>query len=260
MRHTQAWRWKLGRGLLLIICGLGGLLISGTMRAHDTLVFQANPNLQVNSMFRSTPESLVLQGMITVRLRPQTMEIELTMADSPSYRLLDNDPYLAEQSPPTIPGSANDAADARAHFARDQSLLTQRAATLLAISSQSEPLKLMSVTTSFTAASEVVFHFTYPRPPAGLLRLELKYAAQIPAGQCDLVSIYDQDNLELATATLDAKNPSWEINLPPPAAPTSATPPQASSDHSRQRLVAALVVLVLVALAASWKLARRPTS
>jgi len=245
--------------VVLGLLGLLGLLMARTAQAHDTLVFQANPNIQINSMFRSTPESLVLQGMINVRLRPQTMEIELTMADSPAYRLLDHDPFAEEQAATAKSSTPNDPAEAQAHFARDQAALTQRAASLLAVSSHGEPLKLTSTVVSFTSALEVVFHFTYPRPAGGPWRLELTYAAQIPPGQCDLVTVYDQANLELATATLDAKNPSWEINLPAPATPAataSASPPP--PERQREIVAGIAVVLALAALAAGWKLIRRP--
>ena len=89
-----------GRSLAFATGGLFLLLLvfGPPARAHATLEFHAIPVTSVNRMFlQAAPATEVIHGLAIARLRPDRLEIELTLADSAAYSLLDHDAF----TPPT---------------------------------------------------------------------------------------------------------------------------------------------------------------
>lgn len=241
------------------IVGAGGLFLfllplAPVARAHATLEFHAIPTTSVNRMFLPADSATeIIHGLAIARLRPDRLEIELTLADSAAYSLLANDPFIsptdvAAKATATTAATGLDASGTPAmhdpHFDRDQLALVQRGSTLFTITSNGAVLDPLSVTVEFTPQSDVVFHIIYPRPAPGLLLFKVNYFDKVPAGQKDLLTVLDDSGQTLLTADLGADNPLAHVQVTPPPA---AAPPLAGPSSHR---IFALVLATALALAA----------
>jgi len=245
-----------GRSLAFATGGLFLLLLvfGPPARAHATLEFHAIPVTSVNRMFlQAAPATEVIHGLAIARLRPDRLEIELTLADSAAYSLLDHDAF----TPPTD-SAAKAAADVATtgvdasgspligdpHFNRDQLALVMRGASFFTVTSNGAVLKPLAVTVDLTLQSDVVFHLIYPRPAPGLLLFKVNYFDKVPAGQKDLLTVLDDSDQTLLTADLGADNSLAHVQLLP--APAPASPLAGPSSHR----IFALVLAIAIALAA----------
>ncbi len=228
---------------------LGLALFAPTLRAHDTLSFDPNAKPEFASNADPTvapPAPVVIQGIASARLRPDDLEIDLTVADGFAYKLLDHDPY---QPPVNTTGSetANPEADSSSglpivhdpHFTRDKQLLSKRGETLFNITSNGAPLAPLAVAVDLTEAQDVVFHITYPHPAPGPLRLEMTYFNLVPAGQKDMVAVMDSADKTIASTSVGADTPYLDVNVPNPnaapasvATPATTTPPAAKGGNN----------------------------
>ena len=209
-RHliVPAWRYALF---------VGGLFTAA--HAHDTISFDpsAPSKYSLNGAWgQATPT--VLHGLATAILRPDSLEIELKMADGAAYKLLD--PTVATT------GTANATVDVNdTQFAKDEPLLIERARTFFNVTSNGATLKAGSVSVELTSARDTVFHLLFPSPSPGPLHLEMTYLGQIPAGQKDLITVLDRGGVTLASATLGADDPSLEVTIPTPGTPAAGSQP-----------------------------------
>ncbi len=182
-------------------------------QAHDTISFDPNAPSKFSlngSWGQSTPT--VLHGLATARLRPDGLEIELTMADGAAYKLLDPGAVTTG-----VANATNDVNDTE--FAQDEPLLIKRARTFFIATNNGAELAVGSVSIELTAARDTIFRIIFPSPKPGSLRLAMTYLGQIPTGQKDLLTVVDRDGVTLASATLDRENPALEVSLPAPGSP-----------------------------------------
>jgi hypothetical protein len=221
----------------LLVAGLA--LCAPALRAHDTLSFDPNAKPEFASNADPTLAPLapvVIQGMASARLRPDDLEIDLTVADGFAYKLLDHDPY---EPPVNTTGSetANPEADSSSglpivhdpHFTRDKQLLSKRGETLFIITSNGATLAPLAVAVDLTETQDVVFHITYPRPVAGPLRLEMTYFNLVPTGQKDMVTVLDTADKTIASTSVGSDTPYLDVDVPNPnAAPVSVAIPAAT--------------------------------
>jgi len=263
LRHLAAR--TLGGGCLLAV------LSAPLARAHDTIEVNLNalPSYSIKGAWTTAGmASVKVHGMATMLLRRDGLEIELTMADTAAYRLLEHDPYVAPAnaspadtgvSVATATTVATNVADAATihdpHFESDQALLNDRAATLFTITSNGATLPPLVSSVSFTGGRDVVFHLTYTRPQIGPLHVAVNYFNQVPAGQRDIVTIMDDTGKTLLSTDVGAEMPFLDAQIPPP----TVRPAASAAPPARQlyvTLAAAIVVgLATLALVSKW---RRP--
>jgi len=187
----------------LCILWLGGLC--ALAQAHDTIIFDPAEaaKFSLNGTWgQSTPT--VLHAQATAVLRPEGLEIDLTMADGAAYKLLD--PGQATT------GVANATTDVNEdQFAKDKPLLINRARTFFRVSNNGAELQAGSVDVELTTARDNIFHLIFPSPKPGTLHLEMTYLGQIPAGQKDLLTVLDRNGGTLGSALLGVDSPSLDI-------------------------------------------------
>jgi len=231
-RHLTARAWRRA-WLLGAFCAVA--------HAHDMISFDPNApsKYNLNGVWGQSAPS-VLHGIAEAVLRSNGLEITLTMADGAAYKLLDPGQATA--------GVANATADVNdAEFAKDQSLLVARARTFFKVSSNGTALLPGSASVELTAARDTVFRIIFPPPDPGPLHLEMTYLGQIPAGQKDLLTVFDRTGATLASATLGADNPALEVPVPKPGAPIPGTqaglPPWLG--YGASVLMVAVVVVLL---------------
>jgi len=202
---VQAWRHA-----LLV----GGLCTA--VYAHDTIIFDAKEAAKYSidgAWGQSTP--IVLHGQATAILRPEGLEIALTMADGAAYKLLD-----PGQTTAGVANSTTDVNDTQ--FTQDKPLLIARARTFFKVANNGAELPVGSVNVELTAARDTVFHLIYPNPAPGTLDVGLTYLGQIPAGEKELITVLDHTGTTLGSATLGVDNPSLEVTVPAPGTFTAA--------------------------------------
>ena len=196
--------------LWLCAAWLGGLFTAA--HAHDTIIFDPveAAKLSINGTWgQSTP--IVLHGQATATLRPEGLEIDLTMADGAAYKLLDPNQ--------TTTGVANATTDVNnVQFSKDEPLLIERARNFFKIANNGAELKVGSVSVELTSARDTIFHLIFPSPSPGTLDLGLTYLGQIPAGEKDLLTVLDGSGTTLGSATLGVDSPSLEVSIPTPGA------------------------------------------
>ena len=220
------------------LVALGCVLLVPALHAHAILSFDPNAKSEFpitrDTVMGAPAAPVVIQGMAEVRWRADDLEIDLTVADGAAYALLDHDPYqipAAADRLPATPSLADQSSELPVihdpHFEADQPLLSQRAESLFTVTSNGQKLTLLDASVRLTAAQDVVFHLTYPRPAPGLLHMEIMYFNQVPTGQKVLVSVVDPAQKTIAAATIGADAPYLEVNVPGPAAaaPAATAPP-----------------------------------
>ncbi len=223
MSHLRQSAAQLSR-----VLAVGVALAAGTARAHDTLSFDPNapPEFPLGpNSIAGTPEPVVIQGLAIARLRPTDFEIDLTVADSAAYRLLDPDPYPLPAGPPA-PAAVVDSSSGLPvvhdpHFDQDKAALVKRGESLFIINNNGKTLDPLAVAVDLTDAKDVVFHITYPRVAPGSLRVFINYFNQVPAGQKDIVTIIDDPHKPpLATTNVGAKTPYLDVDVPGATVPS----------------------------------------
>jgi hypothetical protein len=209
-------------------------------QAHDTISFDPNAPSQFSmngTWGQTTPTAL--HGFAIATLRPDTLEIDLTMADGAAYKLLD--PSQATT------GTANATTDVTAdQFAKDEPLFIERARTFFKVTNNGVADNLGSVTVELTTARDIVFHLLFPPVAPGPLHLEMTYLGQIPTGEKDLLTVLDHDGVTLASATLGADNPSLDVTVPVPGALAPGSKPR--TNPWPIMVIGGLTVAVVLAL------------
>ncbi len=240
---------------LILLLGWAVLFIP-TANAHNTVVYDTVPGFAIGGAGNiSGPFSLL--AMVTVRLRSQNLEIDLTMADAAAYGLLANDPYNAAVSPPqssaaTTPLASNVSQPefSDPHFMQDHSLLAQRGVTLLTLTSNGAPLVPLLTTVEMTTSQDVVFHLTYPPVSRGQLHLLLKCFDQSTADKKALINVMDATGHSLSLSSVDANTPAFDFDASPPSVQPATTAISALTVRRGLGVVAGMVV----GLAVLWLL------
>jgi hypothetical protein len=252
------------------VLALGLALGAPVLRAHDIISFDPNakPEFASNadSLIGAPPTQIVIQGMASVRLRPDDLEIDLRVADGFAYKLLDHDPYQPrvnttgdETLNPNTDSSSGLPIVHDPHFDQDKLLLGKRGESLFVITSNGGALAPLAVAVDLTESRDVVFHITYPHPAPGPLRLEMTYFNLVPAGQKDGVTVMDAADNSIASSSVDASSPYLDVDVPKPGVVNApaATPPPAAKGGNILSLILGTGAGV-AALCLALKFLRRP--
>ena len=243
------------------------LLIAPDLRAHDTLSFDPNAKpefaMNANSVIGAPAAPALIHGLVSARLRPDNLEIDLTVADGAAYKLLDPDPYqpsiIAGAS--SLTGSENFSSApsvADPHFEQDKPPLTRRAESLFIVTSNGAKLTPLATAVRLTETHDVVFHLTYPHPQPGSLHLALTYFNQVPEGQKVLLTVLNAADKTIASASVGATAPYLDVDLPGPLAATLPSTTPLAGKSGNFPLILMGVGAGLAALFWGLKFIRRP--
>jgi hypothetical protein len=252
------------------LAALGPALLAPALCAHDVLSFDPNAKpefaMSPSEAMNAPPAPVDIQGMASVRLRPDDLEIDLTVADGAAYRLLDHDPYQPPATTSVISAPEPTADESSGlpivhdpHFDADKQLLSRRAESLFTITSNGAKLALLDAAVDLTESHDVVFHLTYPRAAPGPLRLEMTYFNQVPAGQKDVVTVLDAAEKTIASTNTSADTPYLDVVVPQAA--TAAPPVAALAPAAGGKSLPSLILGIGAGVAAMFlvlKFLRRP--
>lgn len=230
-------------------------LLAGVAQGHSTITIDQTPASFLTGLKGDGQNAgpIIAHSLAVVRLRDDRTEIDVTIADSAAYQLLEHDPYVAPPAPAAASGNLTGGIDP--HFTQDQPLLTQRGATLYALSSSGTALPPPTVNVELTKTQDIIFHLTYPHLAPGPLRLEALYTSQVPTGQAILAQVLDQNRSVIAYAVLNKDNPALDTTVPVPgAASPAADAPTRGASKGMQLL--ALAAGTAGALGLFWLLGR----
>lgn len=162
------------------------LCLLGTAAAHAHDYYQANTN---------------------VWLRPDKMEVEITLSRGASRMLLDK--------PPNTPVNEDS-------FEHDYHAALQKfAPEMLAITLDGKPLQPTSWDVELFEETDIQFTFVYPRPPNGRLRITANFVKRMGDGYGNSLGM-NEDKKVLGYADQSADSLAWEITL---GKDTGITPP-----------------------------------
>jgi hypothetical protein len=135
-------------------------------------------------------------------LRPDRLELTLTLARASASRLLPN----ANTAPPTTPEN----------FAEFAPQLKAGAAALFEITTAGKMLKLTSSEVKISGDADVSFHLVYPPPPAGSLRFAVRYLFLLVDGHIGTLVVSDAAGKDLGWSPVSVDQPVFEVRVPSP--------------------------------------------
>lgn len=199
-----------------------GLLIPSA-HGHSTIIIDQNTTsflTNINKINGTNGGPLIVHSLVTVRLRSEDTQVDLTVADTAAYQLLDHDAYLPADGVRT---TINPSPSSDPHFNLDQAELGQLAPNLFSFTNNQQVMQPRSVVLELTSTQDVIFHFTYPPMAFGQLQIQAKYADKIPPDQRILVEVLGRERNVLAYAGLGKDNPSMIVSLDLPTPPPPPT-------------------------------------
>ena len=148
------------------------------------------------------------ESWTAVALRPNALEINLTMAQSTALRLVDPEAKIRGLTEENFPAY-------RARF-------EQEAATLYILTAGRVPLKPRKIVVEFTDENDIAFKMIYPRPPPGRLHFHAGFLRKLGDGYACILEADDDEGHQLGWEQLTYVNPNFEIVVPVPAATAGA--------------------------------------
>jgi len=139
-------------------------------------------------------------------VRPDQMELLVTMAQSNALRLIDP----ANKVPQLTPGN----------FAQHRPRLLEVGATLFTITSLKSRVASRAVEVQLTEENDVVFKITYPRPASGLLIFDAAFLKKLGEGFGGIIDASDTVGNHLGWDQISWENSSLVVMLP-----AAGTPP-----------------------------------
>jgi hypothetical protein len=137
-------------------------------------------------------------------LRPERLELTLTLARASAVRLLAD----ANALPPITPDN----------FPEYAPRLKAVAPDLFEITSAGKALKLGSTEVKISGDADVTFHLVYPRPAAGALRFVVSYLFHLVDGHVGTLVVTDPTGKDLGWSPVSVDQPVFEVVLPAAAA------------------------------------------
>lgn len=135
-------------------------------------------------------------------LRPDHLEIGITMANSTAMRLI-------------TPRNGN-VALSESNFARYRDRLEKEAPQLCVLSRGGKPFSARSITVELTDENDVVFKLIFARPPAGPLHFRAACLKKLGQGYGGILDASDSAGKHLGWEQLSFENPTFEITIPAP--------------------------------------------
>jgi len=157
------------------------------------------------------------QSSTDIWLRPEGMEVDLTLSRVPSRSLADN--------PPPIPVTV-DNFEARYH-----ALLRKSADSLFAITLDGQPWPPTSVDVALSGETDLQFTLIYPRPAGGQFSITAAFIKRMEPGYVNVLSLNEGQKV-LGTHIQKAADLTWKFDLSPPSNPASPNIPPAVSSAS----------------------------
>jgi hypothetical protein len=133
-------------------------------------------------------------------LRPDHLELGITMAQATALRLIDPQSKVA----------AITAANLSAHRER----LEKEAAALCIVTTARTPLVARKVGVELTEENDIVFRVAYPRPPPGRVHFQAAFLKKLGQGYGGLFDASDSVGKHLGWDLLSFQNPNIEITIP----------------------------------------------
>jgi hypothetical protein len=184
--QTAAQRSRLG-ALQFLVLGLWSLVLGLPIaRAHDP--YEAFTNVMV---------------------RPDSLELNMTMAQATALRLIDPEVKIAGLTPENFP--------------QHRPRLEREAAGLFILTIGRTPLKPRTVEVELTDELDVAFKRMYPRPPPGRMHIHAALMDKLGQGYSTILEVSDTAGHHLGWDQITIENPNLEVVVPPPA---SAPPKQ----------------------------------
>jgi len=219
---------------LAVLVGMAGWFAPANAQAHD-----------------------ILQSNTDIWLRPDRMEVNLTMARAPSRELVDH--------PPPVPVT-EDNFEATYH-----SLLNKSAASLFEITLDGQPLQPISADAALLNETDIQFTLVYPRPASGKLQITASFIKKLDDGYVNTLAMNEDRNV-LGYGDQSTDNLTWEIRLGQDAdgkPPTAKPPTIASADagphdsyfviaHYHYLLLGGLLIVII--LLAMWLIRQKSSS
>lgn len=168
--------------LALCLLALFSALASARLAAHD--IYEASAN---------------------ALLRPDALEIGVTMAQATALRLIDPDgktPVLTAEN-----------------FAAHRAALLHAAAALFVVTAGKKPLAATQAEVELTDENDLVFKILYPRPPPGRLHFHAAFVKKLGPGYGGILEATGTTGNHLGWEQLSFENPNLEVTVPPPSAP-----------------------------------------
>lgn len=138
----------------------------------------------------------------TAILRPDRLDLTVTMAQSTALRLIDpvSTARIASLTPENL--------------ATHRPRLLRAATSLFIITSVRKPLTARAPTVELTDENDVIFRVTYPRPAAGPLYFSAAYLKKLGDGYGGILEVNDAADKNLGWEQLLWARPNFEVTVP----------------------------------------------
>ena len=148
-------------------------------------------------------------------LRPDRLELTITMAQSTALKLID--PQV------TIRALTVE------NFAEHRARLEKEAATLCILTAERKRLAPTSAAADLTDENDVLFKISYPRPPPGRLHFHAAFLKKLAEGYGGILEASDTVGNHLGWEQLSWEYPNFEITIPSAATSKPAAQPKSHS-------------------------------
>ncbi len=174
----MAWKWHghLARGFFFAL-SLAYLVLAPTARAHDPF-----------------------EAFHTATLRPDRLDLVVTMAQATALKLLDPSARTPSLTPQNL----------SSHRPR----LLREAALLFIVTSAAAQLKPRTTAVELSDENDLIFRVTYPRPSVGRLFFSAAYLRRLGDGYAGILEVNDHADKNLGWEQLLWAHPNFEVTLP----------------------------------------------
>ena len=145
------------------------------------------------------------ESWTSATLRPNELELAITMAQSTALRLIDPQAKIAALAPD--------------NFATHRPRLAEEAAALYILTAGKKLLASPQIEVVLTDENDVAFKVTYPRPAPGRLHFHAAFLRKLGQGYGGILDASDTLGNHLGWEQLSWENPNVEIAIPAPAPP-----------------------------------------
>lgn len=134
-------------------------------------------------------------------LRPDRLDLTVTMAQATALRLIDPAARLPGLTPENL--------------AAHRPALLREGAALFILTSARTPLTARKVEIELTDENDLLFKLTYPRPAPGRLSFTAAYLKKLGDGYGGILEVNDHADHNLGWEQLLWAHPSFEVAVPP---------------------------------------------